>query len=86
MRFSASSSAKLSACLSNVRQMGIMTGIYQNDESGYFPVVLRDNAVGQAMPTHFYWPGLFIILIALSVNFLGDGLRDAFDPRQSRSE
>jgi peptide/nickel transport system permease protein len=29
----------------------------------------------------FWWPGLFIILIALSVNFIGDGLRDAFDPR-----
>ncbi|WP_209314586.1 ABC transporter permease [Streptomyces bohaiensis] len=32
----------------------------------------------------FYWPGLFIIGIALSVNFIGDGLRDAFDPRQNR--
>ena len=27
---------------------------------------------------------LFIILIALTVNFIGDGLRDAFDPRQTR--
>ncbi|WP_017606975.1 ABC transporter permease [Nocardiopsis alkaliphila] len=35
-------------------------------------------------PWLFYWPGLFIILIALSVNFIGDGLRDAFDPRQNR--
>jgi peptide/nickel transport system permease protein len=32
----------------------------------------------------FWWPGLFIIVIALSVNFIGDGLRDAFDPRQKR--
>ncbi|GAB3108964.1 ABC transporter permease [Streptomyces calidiresistens] len=32
----------------------------------------------------FYWPGIFIIAIALSVNFIGDGLRDAFDPRQNR--
>jgi peptide/nickel transport system permease protein len=32
----------------------------------------------------FWWPGLFIILIALSVNFIGDGLRDAFDPRGRR--
>jgi ABC-type dipeptide/oligopeptide/nickel transport system permease subunit len=32
----------------------------------------------------FYWPGVFIIGIALSVNFIGDGLRDAFDPRQNR--
>jgi glutathione transport system permease protein len=35
-------------------------------------------------PWLFWWPGLFIILIALSVNFVGDGLRDAFDPRQKR--
>ena len=35
-------------------------------------------------PWLFWWPGLFIIAIALSVNFIGDGLRDAFDPRQTR--
>ena len=35
-------------------------------------------------PWLFYWPGVFIIAIALSVNFIGDGLRDAFDPRQNR--
>lgn len=30
------------------------------------------------------FPSLFIILIILCVNLLGDGLRDAFDPRSSR--
>ena len=35
-------------------------------------------------PWLFWWPGIFIILITLSVNFIGDGLRDAFDPRQKR--
>ena len=35
-------------------------------------------------PWLFWWPGIFIILIALSINFIGDGLRDAFDPRQTR--
>ncbi len=35
-------------------------------------------------PWLFWWPGLFIVLIALSINFIGDGLRDAFDPRQKR--
>jgi ABC-type dipeptide/oligopeptide/nickel transport system permease subunit len=38
----------------------------------------------QASPWLFWWPGFFIISIALSVNFVGDGLRDAFDPRQKR--
>jgi len=35
-------------------------------------------------PWLFWYPGVFIILIALTVNFIGDGLRDAFDPRQRR--
>ncbi len=35
-------------------------------------------------PWLFWWPGLFIVSIALCVNFIGDGLRDAFDPRQRR--
>jgi peptide/nickel transport system permease protein len=32
----------------------------------------------------FYFPGMFIIVIVLCVNFVGDGLRDAFDPKQTR--
>jgi ABC-type dipeptide/oligopeptide/nickel transport system permease subunit len=35
-------------------------------------------------PWLFWWPGLFIVAIALSINFIGDGLRDAFDPRNKR--
>lgn len=27
------------------------------------------------------WPGLFISLVVLGINFMGDGLRDALDPR-----
>jgi peptide/nickel transport system permease protein len=37
----------------------------------------------ETQPWLFYFPGIFIILIALSINFIGDGLRDAFDPRQT---
>ncbi|MFB8145118.1 ABC transporter permease [Microbacterium sp. NPDC056003] len=33
-------------------------------------------------PWLFWWPGLFIVILALCINFIGDGLRDAFDPRQ----
>jgi ABC-type dipeptide/oligopeptide/nickel transport system permease subunit len=32
----------------------------------------------------FLFPGIFIVLIALTINFIGDGLRDAFDPTQTR--
>jgi peptide/nickel transport system permease protein len=35
-------------------------------------------------PWLFWWPGLFIVAICLSINFIGDGLRDAFDPRQKK--
>ncbi|GIG65104.1 ABC transporter permease [Phytomonospora endophytica] len=34
-------------------------------------------------PWLFYFPGVFIIVICLTVNFIGDGLRDALDPRQT---
>ena len=32
-------------------------------------------------PSLVLWPGLFISLTVLSINFIGDGLRDALDPR-----
>jgi peptide/nickel transport system permease protein len=35
----------------------------------------------QFAPWLVVWPGLFISLTVLSVNFVGDGLRDALDPR-----
>jgi ABC-type dipeptide/oligopeptide/nickel transport system permease subunit len=37
-----------------------------------------------ARPHLFILPGLFIVLIVLCLQFIGDGLRDAFDPRQKR--
>lgn len=33
-------------------------------------------------PWLFYIPGFFIIAIVLCINFIGDGLRDALDPKQ----
>ena len=39
-------------------------------------------AAATTRPWLFYFPGLFIALIVLSVNLVGDGLRDALDPRQ----
>lgn len=33
------------------------------------------------VPMRVFWPGLAISLTVLSVNFIGDGLRDALDPR-----
>lgn len=47
-------------------------------------LISTNQSAFQTRPWLFWWPGTFIILIALSVNFIGDGLRDAFDPRQNR--
>ena len=45
-------------------------------------------AEGQTQGFESWWlvtfPGLVIVLIALAVNFVGDGLRDALDPTQRR--
>ncbi len=59
-----------------------------------FGVVAPDTSLGLLIsdyqdsfttrPWLFWWPGLCIILVALCINFIGDGLRDAFDPRQRR--
>jgi peptide/nickel transport system permease protein len=42
----------------------------------------------QTYMTRYPWvavfPGLMIFVTVLSVNFVGDGLRDAFDPRATR--
>jgi peptide/nickel transport system permease protein len=38
----------------------------------------------QVAPTILLFPGLFLSLAVLSVNLLGDGLRDALDPRLAR--
>jgi peptide/nickel transport system permease protein len=45
------------------------------------------NAAREQIDIHpwlFYIPGLMIVLLALCFNFIGDGLRDALDPRQTR--
>jgi peptide/nickel transport system permease protein len=34
----------------------------------------------QNAPWFWFFPGMFIVLTVLSINFLGDGLRDALDP------
>ncbi|MDM7830796.1 ABC transporter permease [Cellulomonas edaphi] len=47
--------------------------------------LISDNqAAFSTRPWLFWWPGLFIVVICLTINFIGDGLRDAFDPRQKK--
>jgi peptide/nickel transport system permease protein len=40
--------------------------------------------VGTPKAYLIYFPGLALLLVVLSVNFIGDGLRDAFDPQSRR--
>ena len=35
-------------------------------------------------PWLWFFPGMMIVLTVLSINFIGDGLRDAFDPRSDK--
>jgi peptide/nickel transport system permease protein len=44
---------------------------------------MLDNANNyiESAPWLWFFPGMLILLTVLSINFLGDGLRDALDPR-----
>ncbi|MEY4312965.1 MAG: hypothetical protein RLZZ319_474 [Actinomycetota bacterium] len=47
-------------------------------------IISQYNEAFKTRPWLFWWPGFFIVVLALCFNFIGDGLRDAFDPRQRR--
>jgi ABC-type dipeptide/oligopeptide/nickel transport system permease subunit len=57
-----------------VRAPDVSLGLLISEYQGTFSI----------SPWLFWWPGTLIVAIALCVNFIGDGLRDAFDPRQRR--
>lgn len=57
-----------------VRAPDVSLGSLVNDYQGAF----------SSRPWLFIWPGVFIVGIVLCLQFIGDGLRDAFDPRQKR--
>ena len=53
------------------------------------PTATWGNIIGEAnayIGEWYYWffPALFIILTVLGINFFGDGLRDALDPKSLR--
>jgi ABC-type dipeptide/oligopeptide/nickel transport system permease subunit len=56
----------------------------QSPDTSLGKIVSDNQAAFSTRPWIFWWPGIFIIAIALCVNFIGDGLRDAFDPRQKK--
>ncbi|WP_203581362.1 ABC transporter permease [Microbacterium hibisci] len=56
----------------------------QSPDTSLGKIISENQAAFSTRPWLFWWPGIFIIVIALCVNFIGDGLRDAFDPRQKK--
>jgi ABC-type dipeptide/oligopeptide/nickel transport system permease subunit len=57
-----------------VRAPAVSLGSLVNDYQGAY----------ETRPWLFIWPGVFVVAIVLCLQFIGDGLRDAFDPRQKR--
>ncbi len=47
-------------------------------------IIIENYSQFQDRPWLFYAPFVVIVLISLTINFIGDGLRDAFDPRQTK--
>jgi peptide/nickel transport system permease protein len=49
--------------------------------------VILNDSVSYALPdpTYFLIPGLTVFILVLAFNLLGDGLRDALDPKAGRS-
>ncbi len=45
----------------------------------------RKSFIFQIYPHMIFFPALFLSITVLSVNLIGDGLRDHLDPRMSRS-
>jgi oligopeptide transport system permease protein len=52
---------------------------------------LASDAIGSLSPVKIYWwmllfPCLLLVITLLSLNFVGDGLRDVFDPKREQGK
>jgi ABC-type dipeptide/oligopeptide/nickel transport system permease subunit len=56
----------------------------QGDEVSLGRLVAEGAAAAGDRPWLFYFPGLTLLLIVLSVSMIGDGIQDAFDPKAAR--
>jgi peptide/nickel transport system permease protein len=59
-------------------------GLHPPDVSWGVMLSAGESYVGTPQAYLIYFPGLALLLTVLCVNFLGDGLRDAFDPQSDR--
>lgn len=49
-------------------------------------LIKQGEGAAVTQPWLFIFPALFLVVIVLCVNFVGDGLRDALDPTQGKAE
>ncbi|TML66504.1 MAG: ABC transporter permease [Actinobacteria bacterium] len=59
-------------------------GIQLPDVSLGNMITTAEDTVGTHLAYLIYFPGLVLFLLVLTVNFIGDGLRDALDPKSIR--
>lgn len=61
-------------------------GVGINPPTASLGAILNDSvAYAIPDPAFFFFPGLVVFILVLSFNLLGDGLRDALDPKAGRS-
>ena len=56
----------------------------QGSESSLGRLVADGAAAADSRPWLFYFPGVTLLLIVLTVSLVGDGIQDAFDPARNR--
>jgi ABC-type dipeptide/oligopeptide/nickel transport system permease subunit len=56
----------------------------QGADTSLGSLVSNGAQAAETRPWLFYFPGLAILVIVLSINLIGDGIRDAFDPSANR--
>ena len=59
-------------------------GIHPPDVSWGNMLAQSEGTVGTPQAYLIYFPGLALLVTVLAINYLGDGLRDAFDPQSTR--
>lgn len=75
----------LPANISAEASLGFL-GVSVTPPTASLGAILNDSvAYARVDPAFFFFPGMTVFLIVLSLNLLGDGLRDALDPKAGRS-
>lgn len=56
----------------------------QGSDTSLGRLVSDGAAAADSRPWLFYFPGLTLLIVVMSINLIGDGIRDAFDPSATR--